>query len=73
MRTFEMNDKEEKAYEAFCEKHKDCCRKRLGKRFFSTIGGQYTLHLTGTGLGYCWVVECNACHKKEDITDTSDW
>ena len=30
-------------------------------------------HISGTGIGTCYKIECPICHELEDITDVSDW
>ena len=30
-------------------------------------------HISGTGIGMCYEIECPICQEKEDITDVSDW
>ena len=61
-----MNDVEKQRYREFWEKHCLC-------PFCSTIGGKISVEITGTGLGYDFVVKCNACGAEEDITDIDSW
>ena len=63
---FKLNEAEQKAYEEFISKHKDC-------KFSSTIGGKISITFTPTGLGDIIVVKCNECGKEKDITDISNW
>lgn len=54
---------EAKSYGAFVKEHYNLHGKDSG-----TI-----LHISGTGIGMVYEVECPICHKKEDITDISSW
>lgn len=33
----------------------------------------FIAHISGTGIGTCYKIECPICHESEDITDVSDW
>ena len=68
----ELTEQETKDYHAFCEEHIDCYKKHLHKPFYSSIGGQFTLTVTPTGLGNGVHVKCNACGEDKDITDVSN-
>ena len=61
-----MDDVEKAAYREFWEKHRLC-------PFTSTMGGKLSVEITGTGLGNCFVVKCNACGATEDITNIDNW
>ena len=61
-----MDDVEKAAYREFWEKHRLC-------PFTSTLGGKLSVEITGTGLGNCFVVKCNACGAAEDITNIDNW
>lgn len=61
-----MDDVEKAAYREFWEKHRLC-------PFTSTMGGKLSVEITGTGLGNCFVVKCNACGAIEDITNIDNW
>ena len=61
-----MNDNERTAFISFQNKHRGCC-------FPSAIGGKFSVEVTGTGLGYCFVCKCNACGCEESITDINCW
>lgn len=32
-----------------------------------------SIHLTETGIGCCYELECPVCHEQVDITDTESW
>ena len=70
---FELSETESEAARAFIKEHKDCCMKKLGKRFFSSIGGEFTYTIIPTGLGLCTRIQCNSCGASKDITDTNNW
>lgn len=70
---FELTETESKAARAFMEEHKNCCMEKLGKRFFSSIGGEFTYTIIPTGLGLCTRIQCNSCGASKDITDTDNW
>lgn len=67
------NEVNKEALEEFRAKHKNCLPKHLGKKFFSTTGGQYSYIITPTGLGPCVEVRCNACNETKDITNCDNW
>lgn len=71
---FELNDVEQKEYEKFYDAHEKC-RKKAAKETASGFcpSGTISFTFTPTGVGTCVEVECNICHKKEDITDISSW
>jgi len=58
---------------AFMQEHKDCCEKHLGKKWFSTTGGQFEYTICPTGLGNLINIKCNACKESKDITNTDNW
>lgn len=70
---FELDSKETTAAKEFIEKHKNCCKEKLGKEFFSTTGGGFTYIITPTGLGICVSIRCNSCGKIKDITNSNNW
>lgn len=70
---FKLDEKEVEEANKFYEKHKSCPQLLLGKPWFSTTGGLITYEITPTGLGNVVVVRCNACGKKEDITNVDNW
>lgn len=55
--------KERISYDAFVKRHYKKCAN----------GGKMTIHLTGTGIGCCYQLECPVCHEQVDITDTESW
>lgn len=61
--TFEINDKEEKLYHEFCEKHK---HPETNK---GAIGGHISVRFNCTGLGDMASVHCGVCGETESITD----
>lgn len=72
MRTFKLNDNEEKAFQEFYKKHEKCREKAVG-RFGQPLPGTYSFIFTPTGIGNAVECQCNICNKKEDITDVSSW
>ena len=68
-----LNEKEVEAADKFYKKHKSCPQLLLGKSRFSTEGGLLTYEITPTGLGDVIVIRCNACGKRENITNVDDW
>jgi len=60
---FKVDDKE---FEEFREKHKDC-------EFTSTIGGKFSFIITPTGLGPVIEVRCNSCNAIKNITNIDNW
>ena len=73
MLEFRLNDKEEESAKEFREEHKNCCKEKLSKEFFSTTGGEFSYIITPTGLGLCTIIRCNSCGEEEDITDIENW
>lgn len=68
-----LNDKEEKRYKKFCEKHK-ICRINAGKDTVSGFPvGHTELIITPTGIGDVIEVRCPICGKKKNITDYDSW
>lgn len=70
---FTLTDIESKTAEDFIKEHKDCCREKLHKPFFSTTGGEFSYIITPTGLGNCVTIRCDSCGKEKEITDISNW
>lgn len=70
---FTLNEVESEAAESFIKKHKNCCKEKLGKEFFSSTGGGFTYLITPTGLGLCVSIRCNSCGQIKDITDSESW
>ena len=68
-----LDEKEVEASNKFYEKHKGCPQLLLGKSWFSTEGGLLTFEITPTGLGDVIVIRCNACGKKENITNVENF
>lgn len=68
---FKLTKLEYKRARKFIQKHKHS--EAQGKLGFSTLGHQFTYHITPGGLGYIVEIECNYCKKKENITDNSNW
>ena len=68
-----LDEKEVEASNKFYEKHKSCPQLLLGKSWFSTEGGLLTFEITPTGLGDVIVIRCNACGKKENITNVENF
>lgn len=69
----EFDEKEVEAANKFYEKHKSCPQLLLGRPWFTTEGSLITYEITPTGLGDAKVIRCNACGKKEDITNVDNW
>lgn len=68
-----LNDKEEKRYKKFCEKHK-ICRINAGKDTFSGFPvGNSEIIITPTGIGNVIEVRCPICGKRKNITDSDSW
>ena len=55
-------------YRNFCKEHR-----HTDEGFFSSIGGDISVIVTGTGLGYIFECRCNRCGKIESITNTDNW
>lgn len=70
---FSLNEVESKAAEDFIREHKNCCKEKLGKEVFSSIGGKFTYTIIPTGLGLCTRIQCNSCGASKDITDIDNW
>lgn len=68
-----LDEKEVEASNKFYQKHKSCPQLLLGKSCFSTEGGLLTFEITPTGLGDVIVIRCNACGKKENITNVENF
>jgi hypothetical protein len=60
-RTFDVNDKEHKALEAFEKRHSKRCQATM----------EVTFTLTGIGLGVR--VRCSRCGQAKDCTDYDCW
>lgn len=73
MNLIKLDEKEVEAANRFYQKHKSCPQLLLSKSWFSTEGGLLTYEITPTGLGDVIVIRCNACGKKENITNVDDW
>lgn len=58
-----FSDKEREDYNNFCREHWNKGHKGKGM----------TIHLIGTGIGTCYLIECPVCHEQKDITDTESW
>ena len=63
-----FDEVELKAYQEFCKEHR-----HRDEGFFSTIGGDISVIVTGTGLGYCFECRCNRCGETKSITNTENW
>lgn len=70
---FQLTENETKAAEEFIEEHRNCCKEKLGKEFFSSTGGGFTYIITPIGLGSCISIRCNSCEEVKDITDSESW
>lgn len=70
---FTLNETESQSAEEFIKEHKNCCKEKLGKEFFSSTGGGFTYIITPTGLGFCISIRCNSCGEIKDITDSESW
>ena len=71
---FKLTEKETQAAKDFIKEHTHTEEfKAAGKMGFSTLGAQFTYHITPGGLGGCIVIECNHCKKFKDITDIDCW
>ncbi len=71
---FELNDVESNNIRKFIERHNHREEfKKLNKLNFSTLGMQFTYHITPGGLGPLIEIECNQCHEKKDVTNTENW
>lgn len=73
MNLIKLDEKEVEAANKFYQEHKSCPQLLLGKSWFSTEGGLLTYEITPTGLGNNIVIRCNACGKKENITNINNW
>ena len=60
MITFTLNEKEEKAYREFCEKH---------KHYAGAIGGNISVEFTVTSIGDMPTVKCGICNEELNLTD----
>lgn len=73
-RTLRLTEEETKRAKIFVAKHSHrdefMAQNKLG---FSTLGQQFTYHITPGGLGNLVSIECDYCHETEDITDTDNW
>ena len=61
-----MNDNEKTAFSKFMRKHRRC-------KSDSAIGGDISVEVTATGLGYTFIAKCNVCRDQKNITDVSCW
>ena len=73
MDLIKLDKKEVEAANKFYEKHKSCPQLLLGKPWFSAEGGLLTYEITPTGLGNIVVIKCNACGKRENITNEENF
>lgn len=60
MITFTLNEKEEKLYHEFCEKH---------RHYSGAIGGHILVEFTVTSIGDMPTVKCDICHEELNLTD----
>lgn len=63
-----FSPKEEEAYQKFIHKH---YKLHNDGKYKNSSG--ITVHMTGTGVGTCYELECPICHEKENITDYDTW
>lgn len=63
-----LSPKEEEAYQNFIHKHYKLHNDGKYKNSSGII-----VHMTGTGVGTCYELECPVCHEKENITDYDTW
>lgn len=70
MRTFDLNETENKHALDWMEAHKNgsCCPKQE-----SATGGRYSFIFTPTGLGIIAEVRCNVCGECKALNDSSQW
>lgn len=73
MDTIKLDEKEIEAYKKFYQEHKSCPQLLLGRPMFSATGGLLTFEITPTGLGNIVVIKCNACGKRENITNEENF
>lgn len=73
MDVIKLDEKETEAYKKFYQEHKNCPQLLLGRPMFSATGGLLTFEITPTGLGNIVVIKCNACGKKENITNAENF
>ena len=73
MRTFKLNDEQEKQFNLFQERHINCCKRKDGKFLISPIGGNFSVQFHPTALGDIITIHCTSCGEHEDITDYSTW
>jgi len=68
MKTFEIDDDQEKKLEKWKREHKEKCKKWIE----STEGVKLIYIFTPTGLGTIVVVKC-ICGKELNLTDSDKW
>lgn len=66
--TIKLSPIETLRYEDFKKKHRNCTYGMFGAN-----GGDISLKVTGTGLGWSFECMCNECGDTECITDISQW
>jgi len=71
MRTFELTDVQEAAFQEFCKrKTKERAKK---KKRDAAIGGAYTFCFTPTGIGTEIEVVCNDDMERLNLTEEENW
>jgi Fe2+ or Zn2+ uptake regulation protein len=71
---FELDEVETNNAKEFINEHKHIGEfEKKGKKFFSTLGQQFTYEITPGGLGSSVIIKCNQCGKTKDITNTENW
>ena len=73
MLTFILNDAQQKQYNDFQKKHRDCYKDKRGKLLRSLIGNTFSIIFTPTGIGNIIGVKCNSCGEEIDLTDYDTW
>ena len=67
---FELNNKENKAINAWIEKHRE--EHKMHPDACGAIGGRWTYKFTPTGLGIIIIIQCT-CGAEENVTDFDSW
>lgn len=70
---FELSEAESEAARKFMKEHAHTGEFPNGRKFFSTLGMQFTFEITPGGLGNEVTIKCNHCHEQKSITDTDNW
>lgn len=73
MKTFDLNDEEEKEALAFMEEHKKVCPHSFANGNLPATGEHYYYKFIPGGLGASVLIGCVYCNVEKDITDVSCW